>query len=566
MQPDLPAKFHTIQDHQLQAVEEAMELYRDGCQVVFMDAPTGSGKTLIGELVRRALDTSALYVCTTKGLQDQFLADFPYARVLKGRANYPTMHGDFPDVTCGDCEGRTCFWCDGFEDCPYQIAKGEALEAQVAVLNTAYLLAEANSPGGQFGAGRDNQPRRPFVIADECDELEKALMGHIEWVGLGGRELGELRLTAPKKGSHRSTIVRWLTETYAPKLHEEGKRLYGLGKRTHNAQLVRKGQRWIRNAADALWVAKELARATEGDADGDAEEAGATWIRDYHRKDPERLIFKPVVVDRYGPGKLWRHGRKWLLMSATIISPQEQAESLGLENSGLKWGSVEVPMTFPVKNRPAYVAGVANVTNKNINDPDQDVVGRLASAIGAICVRHPGERVLVHTVSYKLGDDLKWKLDGLISDRLVLTYSNAAERDGAFERYARTPGAVLLAPSMDRGFDFRGDLARVVVIAKVPFPNLGDRQVSARLRLPERDGDWWYRVQTVRTIVQMTGRGVRGADDWAATYILDQQFQQNIYSKAKRTFPQWWRDALDQTFNVRELMRDAPTRDDAVVF
>lgn len=560
----LPKKFHTLHDHQIAAIEQVVEAYRDGYHVVLMDAPTGSGKTVIGEAVRQVLDTTGLYVCTTKGLQDQFLRDFDYARVLKGRANYPTEYGEWPTVTAADCTGgEACFWCDTRESCPYQIAKDEALAADVAVLNTAYLLAEANSPRGKFGA---NGMRPPFIIADECDELEGSLMGAVEWTSIGSRELRELRLTTPKKGSHRGTIVKWLRDVYVPVLEKAGRETYKIGKSTHNVQLIRKGTRWIRNAADAAWVAGELAPATEEDGEVAAEEAGAMWVRDYRKNDPERLVFKPVVVDRYGPTKLWRHGRRWLCMSATIISPQEQAESLGLDQSGLRWASVEVPMTFPVENRPIYVAGVAKVTKKAMDAEGSDVLERLSGAIGAICVRHPGERILVHTVAYKLADELKWRLDNLVTDRLILTYGNAAERDDAFERYARTPGAVLLAPSMDRGFDFRGDLARVVVIAKVPFPNLGDRQVSARLRLPERDGDWWYRVQTVRTIVQMTGRGVRGADDWAATYILDQEFQNNIYRKAKSLFPKWWRDALDQTFSVRHLMRDVPTRDDAVVF
>ena len=76
--------------HQTQAVEEIIDHFDSGTKVVFLDAPTGAGKTLIGEMVRRQVATKSLYVCHSLGLQDQFVRDFPYAKVLKGRANYPT--------------------------------------------------------------------------------------------------------------------------------------------------------------------------------------------------------------------------------------------------------------------------------------------------------------------------------------------------------------------------------------------------------------------------------------------------------------------------------------------
>ncbi len=99
----------------------------------------------------------------------------------------------------------------------------------------------------------------------------------------------------------------------------------------------------------------------------------------------------------------------------------------------------------------------------------------------------------------------------------------------------------MLAPSMDRGVDFSHDDARVVVVCKIPYPYLGDRQVSARLHAV--GGQSWYTIQTIRTLVQMTGRGVRSASDHAVTYILDKQFKQ-LYGQNRRMFPEWWREAV----------------------
>lgn len=545
---ELPEKFRELYPHQETAIDEALDHYRAGAKVVWLDAPTGSGKTIIAEVIRRRLETRALYVCTTKGLQDQFVGDFPYARVLKGRANYQPALAPSPELTCADCMGQSCIYCPSMSECPYVIAKGSALGAQVAVLNTAYLLAEANVPGGgAFGDGKYGRPQ--LVIADECDELEKSLMGHVDFATPGTREMARLGLQSPKKGAHRGTIVKWLQGEYVPTLLERAKRL----RRSESLDDKRAAQRYVRSAMEAKWLAEQITPKV-GEEDGDADGDGALWVRDYRDSDPGRLIFKPVVVDTYGPARLWRHAARWLCMSATIISPQEQVESLGLDLAGLPWETVSVPMTFPKEHRPIVIAGVATMTRRGMAE-NPNAIPDMATAIYNICRRHPGERVLIHTVSYKLAEELKIALDRVLGHRLVVTYKDAESRDRAFSWYSRTEGAVLLAPSMDRGFDFRDDLARVVVIAKVPFPNLGDRQVSARLRLPGRNGDWWYRVQTVRTIVQMTGRGVRNKDDYATTYILDREFTSNVWAKAKQLFPAWWREAVDMTFRSRELLQ-----------
>jgi Rad3-related DNA helicase len=92
--------------------------------------------------------------------------------------------------------------------------------------------------------------------------------------------------------------------------------------------------------------------------------------------------------------------------------------------------------------------------------------------------------------------------------------------------------------------DFSGDDCRVVIIAKVPFPNLVDPQVSARLY--SSGGNNWYRMATIRTIVQMTGRGMRSAGDWCRNYVLDKQFNK-LWNESRNMIPRWWKDAVCTT-------------------
>jgi ATP-dependent DNA helicase DinG len=527
----LPPKFEAIHPHQWTAVCEAGECYDRGVEVVWMDAPTGSGKSLMAELIRRMTQRNAFYICHSKTLQDQFVADFTYAKVLKGRSNYPTQVGG-RDVTCADCTmagvDDDCLWCLDTVTCAYQVARAEAIRAKLAVLNTAYFLTESNYVGN-VGKGRE------LGIIDECDTLESELMGFVEFY-LGERMLQRVGLSAPKEGSHRTTLGKWLVEEFKPALHQYQGTIRGNDLRT-----IRERMGAARLMADVLRISQQVEK----------DEGLTGWVRD-NKAGP--LVLKPVVVSDYGDRYVWQHAKKWLCMSATIISAAELSDSCGLsvndETGNQRWELVTVPMTFPVENRRIVLAPVADMSRKG---KDAGEWKHAAKAIGRIIERHAGERILIHTVSYDLASYLRNHPEIMATGRPILTYSKASERDYVLDKFRRTTGAVLLAASMDRGVDLAGDDCRVVVVAKVPFPFLGDRQISERMRMP--GGQAWYSVQTVRKLVQMTGRAVRSKDDWCVTYIVDRQFTKNVWGKNKGLLPKWWKEAVDTGFNVRELMR-----------
>jgi Rad3-related DNA helicase len=179
-----------------------------------------------------------------------------------------------------------------------------------------------------------------------------------------------------------------------------------------------------------------------------------------------------------------------------------------------------------------YVEPVANMVSK-----ETETQWPIAAERVQQIVDWHDERILVHTVSYKLADYLVAK----IGPRAV-TYRKASEREDALARFRQSPNGVLVAPSFERGIDLPYDQCRVVVVTKVPFPYLGDKQVSKRLY--SRGGQGWYAMQTVRSLVQMTGRAMRHADDKCEIYIIDRQFMSNVWKKSRHLLPQWWKDAL----------------------
>ncbi len=539
----LPGWVADVHGHQARAVDEIVREF-ETADVVMLDAPVGSGKTLVAEATRRVLGIDrALFVCTTRSLQSQVIRDFPYARELKGRANYtptrissgPRARGYADDrlpgrdaftITCADCDAgpggcppdeQTCSYCEFVEDCPYTTARTEAMRAPLGVLNTAYLLAEANSRerGGRFSG-------RELVIADEADTLEQQLMGYVE-LRLGSRLLTDMGLEVPKKGSHMTTIRAWLEEEVATALVARARELANRKLDVADRRTLTRIERQMGDVARV--VSREDGWVRDGDEEG----------RDVG------LVLKPVSVEDVAGRYLWRHGEKWLLMSGTILSAETMADELGIEDAGLKWSSVAVPAIFPVENRRVTFVPVAQMTRKAQEAGDE--VGRLVRGVNRVLEKHPGVNVLVHSHTYKLAREIS---AGIEDTRPVITYEQARSREialDAFKARARKGGAVLVAASMDRGVDLPGDLCRVMVVCKVPYASLGSRQVSERLRT--RGGQTWYLCETVRTLLQMTGRGVRSVDDWAETYVLDESFGK-LLREGKRLglWPEWWLEGL----------------------
>ena len=189
-----PDKIAEFSPNEWEAIVEIMDHLESGKKVVMLSAPTGSGKTIIGESVRRLHAGDTVYSCTTKSLQDQIQRDFDYSRTIKGRVNYPTLAR--LDLTADDCQGHSgndfeCSFCfigvggdpsesSGLnqrnETCPYWVAKLEAIAAPLPILNIAYFLGETTNEGASAFRGR------ALVIIDEADTLEEQLMSSIEVV------------------------------------------------------------------------------------------------------------------------------------------------------------------------------------------------------------------------------------------------------------------------------------------------------------------------------------------------------------------------------------------------
>lgn len=503
---DLPKTFTGWRNHQL---ETALKAAHSSRYAFLIDGPTGCGKSLIAATVQRVKEEQVVYLCSTKQLQKQILQDFPYARTLEGRGNYKCLKfpGAFPTLSADHCTNSKRTPCHLIDGCPYLMAKRRALSADLAVLNYSYFLAEANHAGSFSGV--------KILVADECDTIEDQLMNFVE-LKITQKQLDRLGIEPPRFKTKFESWIPWAREVNISlnrEIDELNHRIDSTDEWSPIDISILKRVKSLEHLASKLgFFIKEV------DKD---------WV--WYPQEAE-WSFKPVWISKYAESTLWAHADKVLGMSATVLDPRQMSKNIGLRD----YGYMALPSPFPKESRPVVYEPWASLTAKTMNEQ----LPRLGSGVRQVLDKHPNDKVLVHTVSYRV----QQYLAGVVPKDRLLTHRTFDRAQKLKELKESDKPLVLLSPSMARGVDLPDEECRVIIIAKVPYPDLGDPQISKRVHA-SRDGNAWYAYKTVSTIVQMAGRATRSATDHSTVYILDEQFGR-IYNDNRALFPAWFKEAV----------------------
>jgi Rad3-related DNA helicase len=541
---DIPAKFSQFRPWQWKGIEEAVAHLRAGVKVVFIDAPTGSGKTLMGEAIRSIVNPhdSSPYVCTTKSLQAQIQDDFPYAKILKGRANYPTRYHpeDYPIESCDDCDtqrihiepstppewlkadlkeygllrltstdkdgnlwANRCDLCGVQPMCTYIQARDEALYAPLCVTNTAYYLREANGPG--------RTSNRRLTIVDEADEFFNTVLDTFT-VQVPRYLLHRMPRPETQKpediGPWIEKMLNWLRIEYSTWERDKRAKVAEIGAKKYRRRMNGLSQ-LIQNLSiagedDGLWVYEGPSKRS--------------------RKDYKVATLRPVWAGEWIHDYVWAHADQWVLMSASFVSCDLEAQHLQLEPDD--YAVVKIDYAFEPERKPVRFWPSAKPYTSKEERAGFNTAHDAAKKIYKILGWYPDERVLVHTVSHQRTKDIARALRA-ITDRTIIDFDGGGSdlREERIAAYRATEGAVLVSAGLERGYDFKYDDCRVCIIAKTPFPYFGDPVVTARVHGHGPVGQAWADMTTARAATQMVGRGMRAEDDWLVTYILDAAFR-----------------------------------------
>lgn len=538
--------FDEFREGQKECIEAVLKAFNDGKKFVILEAPTGSGKSVIGMTVAKFFQT-AFYLTIQKILQDQLTKDFEsdHIKSLKGRnayqcdywQKYVEQHGNDKTMIkmmqnalrdpkikktynarrlpCseGVClvkdnksKCSLCFPKGQQTTCSYYRALNDALKAQNCIMNFHSFLYQTTVT--------DRFSKRDLLIIDEGHNSEPQLMDFVS-------------LTINDRAFRKDHNIEF------PDLdHAEEYAVYFDSIGLHDI------------IADHIRVLRYSNRLKEADEWKqtllqykiflESVESG-NWIPKFEQKKAHnKVTLKPIFVDKHAHKYLFNYAERVLIMSATILSPKVMYESLGINPNEAY--AYRMKNRFPAENRPIYFtpAGSMSYKNKVKTKP------KLVKSINEICKNYSSDRGIIHTHNFETAELLLDKCSQDVKQRFVFQKDYRSKEELLYA-HANKEGSIIVAPAMHEGLDLKNDLSRFQIICKMPFPALGDNlQLKARMQVSPDYYDWL----TALKLVQSYGRSIRSDEDHADTFILDADFG-FFRKKAKKQLPKWFIEAID---------------------
>lgn len=494
--------FETPRDEQLETISEILDAINKGYKYIVLEAGTGTGKSAIAATLANMHDSS--YILTiTKQLQNQYLKDFNDFKPVKGRSNF-TCKSYMKDNVHQSCDEGKCI-VEGFDckysiknqtppSCPYYHQKYIALNAKTVISNYHYMFLELNYV--------EDFTNRDLMICDEAHNLESMLMNQLK-LEFSRNELKEYI----KYDLTDETITELNEATFNEWIGfiEEIKSRYS--KELAKIENIDKKELLIKIASLKQKINDCNRFITNIIFDPDS------WIVDFD-EEFEILEFKPVKVDNYAVNSLFDFADVCLFMSATILDYQLFAKWLGIPTNEIY--AIRRKTPFDTNRNPIIASDKYNLSKSNLRVNAPKTLG----LIRKILAKHEHEKGIIHTVSAQC---MYFLMDNIRDKRLIA--HNTRNRTEVLEEFKESEKAlVLVSPSMDEGVDLPGDECRFQIIYKIPYPDLGSKQVKARINL---DNDW-YDYKTSLRLVQTHGRGMRYENDYCTTYFIDNRLKNYI--------------------------------------
>lgn len=563
VEQNFPApEFREHQKDTIAKIVKALEVMDK--DVVQLDAPTGAGKSLILHAAARAyyhgierddelgsgfetnmgmgessdipeaINEGIFFTTPLNTLVDQIAADefiSDHAITLKGRNNYKCIHPEDSGTKVSEaiCQRDQDFECDVKDSCPYYGKKYSALQHPELVTSMSYLMAEGMIPGGTPGTFGD----RDVLIVDECQKLEDFAMNFISFTVSHNTVPDDVwsQVTVPKEEKEDDVeyLIEWVEEELLVKVaaaieYRESQALMSQqqSKELENLEQFRmRVKNFLDDIEDNDWIAQVEPEIRK------------------NKPNRKKIVFKPVTIGRFLQDLLWSRADKIILSSATIPGGDWMSE-IGLGDK--EAGKVTVPSTFPVENRPINIeqaVGKMTYGEREDNAPD------MAEKIKQIADFHDGKG-MVHCRSYGIADMLqrafnnhgmrKWfKENCMMQDRY--------NREQSLEDWQNSDKQLFFSVAMDEGVSLDDDKCRFQILAKTLYKSMNDKRVKYRVQ--ERNEWDWYNRHAAIQIAQAYGRAVRGPDDWAVFYILDESAI-GLIDRADHLFPSWFLEAIGE--------------------
>jgi ATP-dependent DNA helicase DinG len=459
--------------HQFETLEWAEQLATTGV----LEAPTGSGKTALPKALSH--NSKVISLVQHKQLQQRNYGEKYEFDVLYGKSNYPCVHPDNPDVSADAClyDGKMT-QCDYYDECPYVIAREMAKNSFKASLNYSYWFTARWLRKHEFD----------YLVCDEGHNLSDQVL---DFTGCTVDEFKRAKYGLPEFPNTHSVeeVVAWMVKAQSqlkavsrqyqgfPKEIERIKRLNAKLEDTQNAIALNSKDWFVRSGVI--------------------------------RQQNPQLVAKPLTARYHFPSYFLSPRYKVILMSATIGDTETFTKELGMIAGS--WESRRVPSVWEAKVRPVLIPD--DCPKMNYKSTPQEKTHQ-ALVIAREIKKYPADWCgVVHVSSKMMAKDLARMLSRFGLENRVWVPTEGISTEQVMKdwivRKKKVAGSIAVAWAWWEGVDLTEE--RICIVAKVPFPSLGDEYESERMHY---DGSF-YLQRTAWDVEQGLGRSRRGeAEDY----------------------------------------------------
>ena len=563
------------------AIDQILFAIQNGKTDIFVQAPTGTGKSLIAlELAKKLneiYDWDSFILTSEKLLQQQYESDcktkfaerHSHVQSISGIDTYNcSINGK--KFSLGHCKVLGLSNQKALRDmpcaanCEYLQRWVEAQNTSTAVFNYSYYLIQMNYVLKKMGEFAPFQ-KRNVVICDEAHSLPDIIEKHfacyidntvvdriidvqnalrtdavfIDFLGVKWFELGQsinslLKTKYSDIATHFSLLSHIYNQGNVIKQKIEKSKL--ILKRKYNIN-IGEGASTEEFIAAANLVDGRMPNSVKGFLKfADDFKDQMCKLEDYITIINEQGL-NNMIVDGKG-GKRIYHNLSDDKLFKQHFSPFSDVRiylsaTLQTDNLLQRWNPdintteiINLNSGWDESNSPIHLQKVENFSHKNTKNALKAAV----TAIDKICRTHKNERGIIHTTSYEILNYLKTNAK---STKRFVAYTTTSEKINILQNWNTYPkNSILIGPSLTQGVDMTDDCARFNVIVKIPFPNVSSALWRKRFQKKRNV----YYAEAAIVLEQAAGRASRHANDTSITYILDERADKFIKNKSTRKY------------------------------
>lgn len=536
----------TFRKGQRETIETIVNTYlEDPEATVVIDAPTGTGKSIIAmwsSWILKELGKKGYLITSDISLQDQYESDIDRLRLrwpsIKGVDNYD-CHVNGLKFSLGECRMRNMGYdqalakLDCAQRCDYLQLRVRAIDSPVTVLNYAFWLLQRNYVAPKMESSERKVPfkKRDFVFFDEAHKIDDIVQNHFsprvdnflpDLLNSQANFLVKSGIEAPSiSKAYLNDVVQDLiriqdrNQLFAKLKELEKKLVQFLACRPAAENIVKRmfGQfnekemtpNW-KKAFGRFDRIKDIHCKIEDYTKLIAEVGLESMVWDQNENEAKFMCTEEAtMIQKY----LHDQAGFKVFMSATIGGPREFAKVMGIKSAKF----IRLDNAFNYDKSPVVFINKHKLSYRH----KEQSLPKVVELLDKIISKHKGQRGIIHTGSYEFTDYIKRNSKHTFR---LMDYENSKEKGDMLDLFKRKEDAVFMGPSLLEGLDLKDDISRFQVFFKVPYPNLRDPLIKAKMeKMPN-----WYDWKTGITIMQGVGRSVRSEEDWAVTYILDACF------------------------------------------